>query len=122
MHTVIPTEAKKPDAGWQFVLHDTSPQGQKHIQWSTSSFDIAAIPSVAADPEALKIQPWRKRMNELMADAKYASYFPHPGSGEIGTAVTNAIQPFLRGEEGPKATMDLLKREAQRTIDQFRVT
>lgn len=122
MHTVIPTDAKKADAGWQFVLHDASPQGQKHIQWSTSSFDIAAIPSVAGDPEALKIQPWRKRMNELMADAKYASYFPHPGSGEIGTAVTTAIQPFLRGEEGPKATMDLLKREAQRTIDQFRAT
>ncbi|MGH2368993.1 MAG: extracellular solute-binding protein, partial [Chloroflexota bacterium] len=50
MHTVIPTDAKKVDAGWQFVMHDTSPQGQKHIQWSFSSFDIAAIPSVANNP------------------------------------------------------------------------
>ena len=31
-----------------------------------------------------------------------------------------AVQPFLRGEEGPKATLDALKRETQREMDRFR--
>jgi multiple sugar transport system substrate-binding protein len=121
MHTVIPTESKKPDAGWQFVMHDTSPAGQKHIQWNFGSFDISSIPSVANNADSLKLQPWRKRMHELMADAKEPSFFPHPGSGDIGTAITNAIQPFLKGEEGPKATMDALKRDVERLMAQFRV-
>ena len=120
MHTVIPTDARQAEAGWRWVLHDASPQGQQHIQWSASAFDIAAIPSVANSAAGLRAQPWRKRMNELMAEAKHPSYFPHPGSGEIGTAITTAVQPFLRGEEGPKATLEALKRETQREMDRFR--
>ena len=106
MHTVIPTDARQAEAGWRWILHDASPQGQQHIQWSASAFDITAIPSVANGAAGLRAQPWRKRMNELMAEAKHPSYFPHPGSGEIGTAITTAVQPFLRGEEGPKATLE----------------
>ena len=122
MHTVIPTESKRPDAGWEFVKHDTGPVGQKHIQWNFGAFDISSIPSVANNPESLKLQPWRKRMHELMADAKEPSFFPHPGSGEINAAITNVINPFLRGEEGPKTTMDALKRDVERLMAQFRVS
>jgi ABC-type glycerol-3-phosphate transport system substrate-binding protein len=122
VHMVLPAIAKNPDAGWQWMVHDSSPQGQKYIQWSTVAFDMAAIPGVANDPESLKVQPWRKRANELMAEAKHPSYFPHPGSDQIGAAVTAVIQPFLRGEEGPKTTMENLKRETQRTMDQFRAS
>ena len=121
MHTVIPTESRNADAGWEFVRHDTSSSGQKHIQWNFGSFDISSIPGVANNPESLKLQPWRKRMHELMAEAKEPSFFPHPGSGDIGAAITNAITPFLKGEEGPKATMDVLKRDVERLMAQFRV-
>jgi multiple sugar transport system substrate-binding protein len=121
MHTVLPAESRSADAGWEFVRHDTSAAGQKHIQWNFGSFDISSIPAVANNPESLKLQPWRKRMHELMAEAKEPSYFPHPGSGEIGAAITTAITPFLKGEEGPKATMDVLKRDVERLMAQFRV-
>ncbi|HET7767512.1 MAG TPA: extracellular solute-binding protein, partial [Chloroflexota bacterium] len=121
MHTVIPTESKKPDAGWEFVKHDTGPIGQKHIQWNFGAFDISSIPSVANNPESLKLQPWRKRMHELMVEAKEPSFFPHPGSGDINAAITNVINPFLRGEENPRTTMDALKRDVERLMAQFRV-
>ena len=121
MHTVIPSDTKKVDAAWQFVMHDTGPVGQKHIQWNFGSFDISSIPTVANNPESLKLQPWRKRMHELMADAKEPSFFPHPGSGDIGTAITTIVNPFLKGDEGPKTTMDALKRETERLMAQFRV-
>lgn len=118
-YDVIPTESKKPDAAWRFVVHDTSAAGQKYVQSAPGAWDIATIPTVANDPESLKKQPWRKRANELMATATSPSYFPHPGSREINGEIGKIVLPLLQGTEGAKATMESLKREVQRLMDQY---
>ena len=121
-YDVIPTDSKKAEAAWLYLLHDASPAGQKYVQSAPGAWDIATIPSVANDAEAVKKQPWRKRANELMATANQPSYFPHPGSREINGAISRAVTPFLEGKEGAKATMEHLKQEVQTLMDQYRPT
>ncbi|MGH2355412.1 MAG: extracellular solute-binding protein [Chloroflexota bacterium] len=119
-YDVIPKEAKNPEAAWLYIVHDTSPAGQKYVQSAPGAWDIATIPSVANDAESLKKQPWRKRANELMATATSPSYFPHPGSREINFTIGKTVAPFLQGQEGAKAAMENLKREVQLLMDQYR--
>jgi ABC-type glycerol-3-phosphate transport system substrate-binding protein len=121
-YDVIPTESKRHDAAWRYIVHDTSAAGQKYVQSAPGAWDIATLPNVANDPEAIKKQPWRKRANELMATATSPSYFPHPGSREINGQISKVVQPLLQGNEGAKATMENLKREVQLLMDQYRPT
>jgi ABC-type glycerol-3-phosphate transport system substrate-binding protein len=117
---VVPAAASRPEAGWEFTKYQASPEGQRFVQSVDGSWDQACIESVANDPEVLKRQPWRKRANELLAQATLPAYFPFPGAAEIQAAMTSALDPLLKGQQGPDATMQDLKQQVQQVMDQYR--
>jgi len=117
---VVPTSAARPDAGWEFTKYQASVDGQKFIQGANGSWDQACIASVANDPAVLQQQPWRKRANELLGQARNTAYFPHPGAVEIEAAMNTAVDAMLAGKAGPDATMQDMKQQVQNFMDQYR--
>jgi multiple sugar transport system substrate-binding protein len=117
---VVPTSAARPDAGWEFTKYQASVDGQKFIQGPSGSWDQACIASVANDPAVLQQQPWRKRANELLGQARNTAYVPHPGAVEIESAMSGAVEAMLAGKAGPDATLQDMKQQVQNAMDQYR--
>jgi ABC-type glycerol-3-phosphate transport system substrate-binding protein len=117
---VVPTTAARPDAGWEFVKFQSSVDGQKFIQGPNGTWDQACIASVANDPAVLQQQPWRKRANELLSQARNTAYFPHPGAVDIEAAMNASVDAMLAGKQGPDATMQDMKQQVQNFMDQYR--
>jgi ABC-type glycerol-3-phosphate transport system substrate-binding protein len=117
---VVPEAAPRPDAGWTFTHYQASAEGQRFVQETEGSWDQACLASVANEPSSLAKQPWRKRANELMAQARLFAYFPFPGASEIHSAMNTAINPLLDGKQGPDAVMQELKQQVQNLMDQYR--
>ncbi|HEX2033732.1 MAG TPA: hypothetical protein VHS99_06085 [Chloroflexota bacterium] len=46
-----PTESKKQDAAWLYLVHHTSAAGQKYVQSAPWAWDIATLRNVANDPK-----------------------------------------------------------------------
>lgn len=116
----VPTGAARPDAGWAFAKFQASPEGQKYVQETENSWDQAVIPAVANNPAVLAKQPWRKRANELLAQARSTAYFPFPGAADIAAAMNKALEPLLMGTQSPEATMQDMKLQVQTVMDQYR--
>ncbi|MGH2368348.1 MAG: extracellular solute-binding protein, partial [Chloroflexota bacterium] len=116
---VVPASAPRPEAGWAFTWYQASKEGQRYIQETPNSWDQACIPSVANDPAVLEQQPWRRRANELLAQARLYAYFPYPGSAEIQGAMNQALTPLLEGKQGPDATMRETKLQAQNVMNEY---
>ncbi|MBI3971978.1 MAG: extracellular solute-binding protein [Chloroflexi bacterium] len=117
---VVPTAAPRPDAGWEFTKYQASVEGQRFIQEAEGSWDQACIASVANDPAALQKQPWRKRANELLGQARHTAYFPFPGAVDVEAAMNTAVNNMLAGKQGPDATMQEMKQQVQVVMDQYR--
>jgi ABC-type glycerol-3-phosphate transport system substrate-binding protein len=117
---VVPTSAPRPDAGWEWTKYQASVEGQRFIQDAGGSWDQACIASVANDPKVLEAQPWRRRANELLGQARNTAYFPHPGATEIEAAMNTAINDLLANRAGPDAVMQEMKQQVQNAMDQFR--
>jgi ABC-type glycerol-3-phosphate transport system substrate-binding protein len=117
---VVPTTAPRPEAGWWFARYQASVEGQRYIQEPEGSFDQACLPDVANNPAVLAKQPWRKRANELMAQAKHYAYFPFSGTADIQTAMTTVTDTLLANKIGPDAAMIEMKQQVQNVMDQYR--
>jgi multiple sugar transport system substrate-binding protein len=117
---VVPAAAARPEAGWVFTRYQASAEGQRFIQAVDGSWDQACIPAVANDPAVLQRQPWRKRANELMTQARLPAYFPFPGAADIGAAMEAALKPLLQGARGPDATLQDTRQQVQLVMDQYR--
>ena len=117
---VVPTAAARPDAGWEFTKYQASVEGQRYIQESEGSWDQACIPSVANDAASIQKQPWRRRANELLSQARNTAYFPFPGAADIQAAMNTAVDGMLAGKMGPDATLQEMKQQVQIVIDQYR--
>lgn len=117
---VVPTAAPRPDAGWEFTKYQASAEGQRFIQEPEGSWDQACIPSVANDAASLQKQPWRKRANELLGQARHTAYFPFPGAADIQAAMNTAMDNLLAGKQGPDATLQDMKQQVQNVMDQYR--
>ena len=94
--------------------------GQKFIQGPDGSWDQACIPAVANDPKVLEQQPWRKRANELLGQARNTAYFAYPGAADIEAAMNKSVDDMLTGKQGPDATMQDMKQQVQVVMDQYR--
>ncbi|MBI3969827.1 MAG: hypothetical protein HY332_00940 [Chloroflexi bacterium] len=64
-------------------------------------------------------QPWRRRANELMAQARRYAYFPYPGSVEIQKAMNTALNSLLEGKQGPDATLRDMRLQAENVMREF---
>ncbi len=117
---VVPTSAARPDAGWEWTKYQASVEGQRYIQDAGGSWDQACIASVANDPKVLEAQPWRRRANELLGQARHTAYFPHPGATDIEMAMNTAINDLLANKAGPDAIMQEMKLQVQNAMDQYR--
>jgi ABC-type glycerol-3-phosphate transport system substrate-binding protein len=117
---VVPTAAPRPEAGWWFARYQASVEGQRYIQEPEGSFDQACLPDVANNPAVLAKQPWRKRANELMAQAKHYAYFPFSGTADIQTAIQTVTDNLLANKIGPDAAMIEMKQQVQNVMDQYR--
>jgi ABC-type glycerol-3-phosphate transport system substrate-binding protein len=117
---VVPTAAPRPDAGWEWTKYQSSAEGQRFIQEAPGSWDQACIPAVANDPKVLEAQPWRRRANELLGQARHTAYFPYPGAAEIEAAINTATNDLLAGKAGPDAIMQEMKQQVQNVMDQYR--
>ena len=117
---VVPTAAARKDAGWEFTRYQASAEGQRFIQDAEGSWDQACINAVANDPAALQRQPWRRRANELLLQARNTAYFPFPGAADIQTAMNTAVDAMLAGRLGPDAALQEMKQQVQVVMDQYR--
>jgi ABC-type glycerol-3-phosphate transport system substrate-binding protein len=116
----VPTEAPRPEAGWQFAKYQASAEGQRFIQEPEGSFDQACLPDVANNPVVLARQPWRRRANELMAQAKHYAYFPATGTADIQAAITAVTEKLLANQVGPDAAMQEMRQQVQNVMDRYR--
>ena len=117
---VVPANAPRPDAGWQWTKYQASAEGQRYIQEPDGSFDQACLASVANDAAVLQKQPWRKRANELMTQAKFPAYFPAAGTADIQTAINMVTDQLLANKLAPDAAMLEMKQQAQNVMDQYK--
>jgi ABC-type glycerol-3-phosphate transport system substrate-binding protein len=117
---VVPTAAARPDAGWEWTRYQASAEGQRYIQESEGSWDQACIHAVANDPASLQRQPWRRRANELLQQARNTAYFPHPGAAEIEPAMNRVVDELLAGKYGPDAAVQEMRQQVQNAMDQYR--
>ena len=117
---VVPVAAARPDAGWEWTKYQASVEGQRYIQESSGSWDQACIDKVANAPESLARQPWRKRANELLLQARNTAYVPHPGASEIEPAMNRVLNEMLTGKFGPDAALQEMKMQVQLVMDQYR--
>lgn len=116
---VVPTAAPRPEAGWWWAKYQASVEGQRYIQEPENSFDQACLPEVANNPAVLARHPWRKRANELMAQAKHYAYFPAAGTADIQAAMNTVTNSLLANELGPDAAMIELRQKVQNVMDQY---
>jgi hypothetical protein len=117
---IMPTPAARPDAGWWFARYQSSAEGQRFIQEPEGSFDQACLPDVANNAAVLAKQPWRKRANELMSQAKHYAYFPFAGTADIEKAMNTVTDSLLAGKVGPDAAMIEMRQQVQVVMDQYR--
>jgi ABC-type glycerol-3-phosphate transport system substrate-binding protein len=117
---VVPTSAARPDAGWEFTKFQSSVDGQRFIQGPNGTWDQACIASVANDPTALQQQPWRKRANELLSQARNTAYWPHPSAVDVEAYMGTAVDGMLAGKSSPDATVQDMKQQVQNLMDQYR--
>ena len=117
---IVPTSAPRPEAGWWFAKYQASPEGQRFIQEAEGSGDQACLPEVANNPATLAKQPWRKRANELMSQAKHYAYFPFSGTADIQAAIGTVTDALLANKLGPDAAMQEMKQQVQNVMDQYR--
>ena len=117
---VVPAAAAHKDAGWEFTRYQASAEGQRFIQEPQGSWDQACIHAVANDPASLQRQPWRRRANELLLQARNTAYFPYPGAADIQTAMNTAVDTMIAGKLGPDAAMQEMKQQVQVVFDQYR--
>jgi multiple sugar transport system substrate-binding protein len=117
---VLPASAQRRDAGWTFVRWQASEAGQRFVQEVPGSWDQACIGKVANDAKILQEQPWRKRANELLSQARSYAYFPHAGSNEVTRVMNAAFAPLIAGRQGPDATMQEVRQQVQNAMDEFR--
>jgi hypothetical protein len=68
----------------------------------------------------LQRQPWRRRANELLLQARNTAYFPSPGAADIETAMNAAVDTMLAGKLGPDAALQEMKQQVQVVMDQYR--
>jgi multiple sugar transport system substrate-binding protein len=117
---VVPTAAPRPDAGWWFAKYQASAEGQRFIQEPDASFDQACLPEVANNAAVLQKQPWRRRANELLTQAKHYAYFPSAGTADIQAAMGKVTDDLLANKVGPDAAMQEMKQQVQNVMDQYR--
>jgi multiple sugar transport system substrate-binding protein len=117
---VVPSAAPRPDAGWAFTKYQASVEGQRFIQEPEGSWDQACIDSVANDAAVLQRQPWRKRANELLQQARSTAYVPSPGAADIQAAMNVALEALLVGQLGPDAALQEMKQQVQNVMEQYR--
>jgi multiple sugar transport system substrate-binding protein len=117
---VVPVGAARPDAGWEWTKYQSSAEGQVFIQAAGGSWDQACIDKVANDPAVLQRQPWRKRANELLQQARHTAYFPHPGAVEIEAAMNKVVDDMLLGKFGPDAALQEMRQQVQVAMDQYK--
>lgn len=117
---VVPVAAARPDAGWEWTKYQASVEGQRYIQESEGSWDQACIDKVANAPESLAKQPWRKRANELLMQARNQAYFPYPGAVDIEAAMNKVVDEMLTGKFGPDGALQEMKQQVQLVMDQYR--
>jgi multiple sugar transport system substrate-binding protein len=98
---VIPTGAKNPMAAYKFIEWLTGPEGGK--QWALNG----GIPSnqlVLTDPEVVEQIPQFKMLGEVMPIRHLVP--PTTVTGEIVTAIDEAIVAAVTGTQDPKAALD----------------
>src|SRR5205085_11388200 len=117
---IVPSTAPRPEVGWLFAKYQVSADGQRFVQEVDGSFDQACLPEVANNAAVLQKQPWRKRANELMAQAKHYAYFPFSGTADIQTAMGTVTDDLVAGKLGPDAAMQQMKQQVQNVMDQYR--
>jgi ABC-type glycerol-3-phosphate transport system substrate-binding protein len=117
---VVPSAAARPDAGWEFTRYQASVEGQRYIQESEGSWDQACIHAVANDAAVLQKQPWRKRANELLQQARHTAYFPFPGAADIQAAMNTALDLMLDGKLGQDAALQEMRQQVQTVMEQYR--
>ena len=117
---VVPTAAARPEAGWWFTKYQASVEGQRFIQEPENSFDQACLPEVANNAAVLARHPWRKRANELMAQAKHYAYFPAAGTADIQMAINTVTNDLLANKLAPDAAMIEMRQKVQNVMDQYR--
>ena len=117
---VVPVGSARPDAGWEWTKYQSSAEGQVFIQAAGGSWDQACIDKVANDPASLQRQPWRKRANELLLQARHLAYYPFPGAVDIEAAMNKVVDDMLGGKFGPDAALQEMKQQVQVVMDQYR--
>jgi ABC-type glycerol-3-phosphate transport system substrate-binding protein len=117
---VVPMTAARPDAGWEWTKYQASAEGQRYIQESDGSWDQACIHAVANDAAVLQKQPWRKRANELLLQARNTAYFPYPGAVDIEAAMNKVVDDMLGGKFSPDGALQEMKQQVQLVMDQYR--
>ena len=115
----IPTGSKQHDDAWQFVMFHSGPGGQKYVQTVPGAWDIACIPAVANDAASIQAQPWRKRANELMAQAETPAVILSPAGDDVQAAMNKAAAPLWAGKQDVSTTMVQMKQQAQAVLDQY---
>ena len=117
---VVPAAAARPEGGWWFARYQASAEGQRYIQEPEGSFDQACLPEVANNPAVLARQPWRRRANELMAQAKHYAYFPAAGTADIQAAMNVVTDNLLANQLGPDAAMIEMRQQVENVMAQYR--
>ncbi|HEY8692739.1 MAG TPA: extracellular solute-binding protein [Chloroflexota bacterium] len=116
---MIPASSKQQDDDWQFVKWHSGLGGQQFIQTVPGAWDIATIPSVANDPAAITAQPWRKRANELMAQAETPSVILSPAGDDMQAAMNKVAADLWAGKTDVSTTMVQMAQQAQAVLDQY---